>query len=61
MNRTVYPLFLVSFYTFCLIILHASAKDKLSPYEETYPEIGYKSVEEAADDFEQQEICIKNY
>lgn len=52
MNRTVY-LFLVSFCTFFLITLHASAKDKPSPYEEIYPEIGYKSVEEAVSDFEQ--------
>ncbi|MFJ6208204.1 hypothetical protein [Lysinibacillus sp. NPDC092081] len=52
MNRAVY-LFLVSFCTFFLITLHASATDKPSPYEEIYPEIGYKSVEEAVNDFEQ--------
>ncbi|MGE7688046.1 hypothetical protein ACQKMI_02440 [Lysinibacillus sp. NPDC097214] len=52
MNRTVY-LFLFSFCTFFLLSLHASANDKPSPYEEIYPEIGYKSVEEAVNDFEQ--------
>jgi len=52
MNRTVY-LFLVSFCTLFLITLHVSAKDKPSPYEEIYPEIGYKSVEEAVSDYEQ--------
>lgn len=52
MNRTV-SFFLVSFCTFFLITLHVSANDKPSPYEEIYPEIGYKSVEEAVDDFEQ--------
>lgn len=29
------------------------ANDNPSPYEEIYPEIGYKTVEAAADDFEQ--------
>lgn len=52
MNRTVY-LFLVSFCTLFLITLHVSAKDKPRPYEEIYPEIGYKSVEEAVSDYEQ--------
>ncbi|MGE7693072.1 hypothetical protein ACQKNC_03000 [Lysinibacillus sp. NPDC094177] len=52
MNRTV-SFFLVSFCAFFLITLHASANDKPSPYEEIYPEIGYKSVEEAVNDFEQ--------
>jgi len=51
MNKTVY-LFLVSFCTLFLVTLHVSAKDKQSPYEEIYPEIGYKSVEEAVSDFE---------
>ncbi|MEB2279077.1 hypothetical protein LAV73_03545 [Lysinibacillus xylanilyticus] len=53
MNRT-FSFFLVSFCTFFLFTLHVSANDKPSPYEETYPEIGYKSVEEAVDDFEQR-------
>ncbi|MGE7927598.1 hypothetical protein [Lysinibacillus xylanilyticus] len=52
MGRTVY-LFLVSFCTLFLLTLHVSAKDKPSPYEKTYPEIGYKSVEKAVSDFEQ--------
>ncbi|MGE8036422.1 hypothetical protein B1B04_19870 [Lysinibacillus sp. KCTC 33748] len=52
MSRTV-SFFLVSFCVFFLITLHASAKDKPSLYEEIYPEIGYKSVEEAVGDFEQ--------
>lgn len=52
MSRTV-SFFFVSFCAFFLITLHASAKDKPSLYEEIYPEIGYKSVEEAVGDFEQ--------
>jgi len=47
----------LSFLSFILyvffIILQATANDKPSPYEEIYPEIGYKSVEEAVADFEQ--------
>ncbi|KMY30310.1 hypothetical protein ACZ11_16575 [Lysinibacillus xylanilyticus] len=52
MGRTVY-LFLVSFCTLFLLTLHVSAKDKPSPYEKIYSEIGYKSVEKAVSDFEQ--------
>ncbi|MFJ7733641.1 hypothetical protein ACIQXF_17385 [Lysinibacillus sp. NPDC097231] len=49
MNRSI-ALFLVSF---CLLTVDANAKDKPSPYEDIYPQTGYKSVEEALDDFEQ--------
>ena len=52
MSRTVY-LFLVSFCTLFLLTLHVSAKNKPSPYEKIYPEIGYKSMEKAVSDFEQ--------
>ena len=33
--------------------IFANANDKPDPYEEIYPEIGYKTVEAALDDFEQ--------
>ncbi|MEK4229448.1 hypothetical protein [Solibacillus sp. FSL H8-0538] len=42
--------------SFCLMIswtIYVTANDKPRPYEEIYPEIGYKTVEEASDDFEQ--------
>jgi len=51
MNKTLSSLRFI-LYIF-LITLHASVKDKPSPYEEIYPEIGYISVEGAMDDFEQ--------
>ena len=52
MNKTI-SLFFISF---CLLIcgtVYANALDKSSPYEKIYPEIGYKTVEEALNDFEQ--------
>lgn len=42
--------------SFCLLLylnIYATANDKTSSYEETYPEIGYQTVEGALDDFEQ--------
>ena len=39
--------------SFCLLTIYAVANDKPRLYEEMYPEIGYKSVEVALDDFEQ--------
>lgn len=41
---------------FCLFFwgtTYASINDKPRPYEEIYPEIGYKTVEDAIDDFEE--------
>lgn len=40
----------------CLLFflsIYATANDKSSPYEEIYPEIGYKTVDDALEDFEQ--------
>ena len=40
----------------CLLFflsIYATANDKFSPYEEIYPEIGYKTVDDALEDFEQ--------
>ncbi|WJY27071.1 hypothetical protein [Sporosarcina trichiuri] len=39
--------------SFCLLTIYAVANDKPGSYEEAYPEIGYKTVEGALDDFEQ--------
>lgn len=46
---------------FCMLIygtingaVYANTKDKTRPYEEIYPEIGYKTVEEAVKGFEQR-------
>ncbi|MFJ7737387.1 hypothetical protein ACIQ2D_13830 [Lysinibacillus sp. NPDC097287] len=51
MNKTI-SLFLV---IFCLLFLtvYAMANDEPRPFEEIYTKIGYKTVEAAADDFEQ--------
>jgi hypothetical protein len=51
MNRTI--LFLASFFTFFFSTVYATTDDKPSSYEVIFPEIGYKTVEEASDDFEQ--------
>lgn len=40
----------------CLLFflsIYATANDKSSPYEEIYPEIGYKTEDDALEDFEQ--------
>lgn len=52
MTRTIY-LILLSFCLLFLLTIIASANNKPSPYEEIYPEIEYKTVEEALKDFEQ--------
>lgn len=52
MNRTI-SLFLISFCLLFFLTIYATANDKPSSYEETYPEIGYQTVEGALDDFEQ--------
>ncbi len=44
---------------FCLLIygaVHATSNDKPRPFEEIFPEIGYKTVEEALNDFEKHFI-----
>ncbi|WP_336822887.1 hypothetical protein [Sporosarcina sp. USHLN248] len=46
-------LLLISFCLLFFLTIDATANDKPSPYEEIYPEIGYKTVEAALDDFEQ--------
>jgi hypothetical protein len=33
-------------------LVYATSNDSPQPYEESYPQIGYKSVEEAVKDFE---------
>ncbi|PUB08247.1 hypothetical protein [Paenisporosarcina sp. OV554] len=50
MTKTI--LFLVSFITLLFSTVYATTSDKPSSYEEIYPEIGYKTVEAASDDFE---------
>lgn len=52
MTRTI-SLFTLSLCLLFLLTVFATANDKSSPYEEIYPEIGYKTVEEALNDFEQ--------
>lgn len=52
MHRTI-SLFLLSFCLLFLLVIIATANNKPSPYEDIYPEIGYKSVGEASKDFEQ--------
>lgn len=44
---------IVDFILFFFLTIYATANDKPSPYEEIYPEIGYKTVEAALEDFEQ--------
>lgn len=46
-------LLLISFCLLFFLTIDATANDKPSPYEEIYPEIGYKTVEAALDEFEQ--------
>lgn len=52
MTRSI-SLLLISFCLFFFLTIYATANDKSSPYEEIYPEIGYKTVEAALEDFEQ--------
>ena len=52
MTRSI-SLLLISFCLLFFLTIYATAYDKPSPYEEIYPEIGYKTVENALDDFEQ--------
>ncbi|MFF2177395.1 hypothetical protein ACFVT8_13110 [Lysinibacillus sp. NPDC058147] len=52
MTRSI-SLLLISFCLFFFLTIYATANDKPSPYEEIYPEIGYKTVEAALEDFEQ--------
>ena len=44
---------LISFCLFFCLTIFATANDIQSPYEEIYPEVGYKTVEDALNDFEQ--------
>ena len=44
---------LISFGLLFFLTIYATANDKPGPYEEIYPEVGYKTVEVALDDFEQ--------
>ncbi|MFJ7972319.1 hypothetical protein [Psychrobacillus sp. NPDC096389] len=48
MKKTIFFLLL-----FLSIFQTANGTDELSPYEETYPEIGYKTVEAALNEMEQ--------
>lgn len=43
---------LISICLLFFLTIYATANDKPDPYEEIYPEIGYKTVEDALDDFE---------
>lgn len=52
MTRTI-SILLISFCLLFFVTLYATANDKPRSYEEIYPEIGYKTVEEALNDFEQ--------
>ena len=45
--------FLASFFTLFFTTVYATTNDKPNSYEVIYPEIGYKTVEEASGDFEQ--------
>ena len=52
MNR-ILSLFFVSFGLLFSLTISATANEKPSSYEEIYPKIGYKTVEDALVDFEQ--------
>ncbi|AOV07464.1 hypothetical protein [Sporosarcina ureilytica] len=52
MTRTI-SLLLIPFGLLFFLTIYATANEKPRPYEELYPEIGYKTVEEALEDFEQ--------
>ena len=52
MTRTI-PLLLISFGLLFFLSVYAAANDKSESYEKIYPEIGYKTVADALDDFEQ--------
>ncbi|MEK4485697.1 hypothetical protein MHH81_08840 [Psychrobacillus sp. FSL H8-0484] len=52
MTRSI-SLLLISFCLLFFLTIYATANDKPEPYEEIYPKIGYKTVEDALDDFEQ--------
>lgn len=52
MTRTI-SLLLSSFCLLFFLGIYVTANDKPSSYEEIYPKIGYKTVEDALDDFEQ--------
>lgn len=52
MTRTI-SLLLISFCLLFFMTIYATANEKSSPYEEIYSEIGYKTVGDALDDFEQ--------
>ncbi|MBB4825909.1 hypothetical protein HNO89_003145 [Sporosarcina luteola] len=52
MTRSI-SLLLVSFCMLFIPAIDATANDKPRPYEEIYPEIGYTTVEEALEEFEQ--------
>lgn len=51
MTRTI-SLLLISFCLLFYMTMYATANDKPRPYEEIYFELGYKTVEDALDDFE---------
>lgn len=52
MTRSI-TLLLISFCLLFFLTIFATANDKPDPYEKIYPEIGYKTVEDALDEFEQ--------
>lgn len=52
MTRTI-SLMLISFCLLFFLAIYATANVKSRSYEKIYPEIGYKTVEDAMDDFEQ--------
>lgn len=52
MNRFI-SLLLISFSLLFLLSIYASANDKPRSYEEIYPEVGYTTVEDAVNEFEQ--------
>jgi len=52
MTRSI-PLLLITFCLLFFLNVYATANDKPESYEKIYPEIGYKTVADALDDFEQ--------
>ena len=52
MTRSI-PILLISFCLMYFLTIHATANDMPRSYEEIYPEIGYKTMEDALEDYEQ--------
>ncbi|QTD41523.1 hypothetical protein [Sporosarcina sp. Te-1] len=51
MTRSI-SLLLIAFCLLFFLTIYATANDKARPYEEIYRKVGYKTVEDAVDDFE---------